>query len=113
MSDEEVFRVRVDMDEAAPRIREATDVALRSLVADPSVIFDEMTRGVAQVLDGLDISDVPDEFLAELVNRIAPYWGAWVFVGKAGAMFAERAGLDHVEFSQFVEEMVEDWAAGE
>jgi hypothetical protein len=109
--DDEMFRVEVDMDESKPRVREATDVVLRSTVVDPSLVFDEMGRGVREVLDGLDTGVVPDEFLAELVNRLAHYWGAWVFVGKAGAIFGERAGLDHVAFGQFVEEMVDGWVA--
>ena len=111
MDDDETFRIRVDLDEAAPRVREATDVVLRSLVADAAVVFDEMGRGVHQILDGLDLDGVPDEFLTELVNRLAHAWGAWVFVGKVGATFAEQAGLDHVGFSQVVEETVDPWVA--
>jgi hypothetical protein len=106
--DEDARKIQINVDEMAPRVREATDLVLRSLVADYSVLYPEFSRSATAILEGLDLDNVPLDDLNELTSRIAQMWLAWWFVGKVASA---EAGLHEVDLSIQVGEAVDRWAA--
>jgi hypothetical protein len=108
--DDEPIQFEVNIDEAVPRVREATDEALRTLVADMDLLFGELGSVATGLFDDLAMEALPADDLKELVHRIAYMLFAWWFIGKTGARLAAEVGIDDLEFSQLVDETIEHWA---